>query len=423
MRCSSSVVLVMSLAAPTAFADVITLTASEKGAKFVCEGTTLAKEKEPSSVSLLSETETMTGLKVCLNGDQDCHEKELKDNKGTITFEKALHAGDAGLKMQAIGKAVAVTCAVKDPKVGKPEGAPAAMAPLPSSTLNAIDIQAEVWLSSEAGRTALDRVAPANAVRLIHLPSGGAAALSANSAREDRELQIFYVFDSLTVQDTQVNVTTCETPVNFRVLGDSLKIGQDKGGGEERVPVFGVILLGPLMRCGAGVFGYNLAIGSAAPRAFALILRPVYAISTVFAYGFDFGEISTFSVQSKKIVRQTDSGGPRFYAGFAWHHDGLDEQDLTGRRCDPFVAFNLSAPTENLLVGFKVAARRGIGIAIAASVRKSVILDGVVEGGTYEADTPVPTKKVWNRDSVGLYVGFNFDTTALLGIKKVFGAK
>jgi hypothetical protein len=289
------------------------------------------------------------------------------------------------------------------------------------------DLEALKWLLSEAGQTALAnlrKVLPRKVEILPHLPSGAIATPYPESVAENTKLQVVVVTSNSNPKISIVDVKTCADTVHFRIDTASLTVLQKaikgQAGGEEP---FVLLPVGKPFRCGQGTAVYNVHPVGETGTDTSLRMRPVYHLAAAFAYGFDFGRQTTFTIEDQKIVRNVDDYGTTGKAGFVWFPTGVDYEHLStvNRWLNPTLVFNLKSPTEDFVLGNSFTVTGGLSLLVGASIHKVTLLkDGFKPGDPFTGKGDLPTRKKWDKDGIGWFVGVSLDSNVFTAVKDIF---
>jgi hypothetical protein len=291
------------------------------------------------------------------------------------------------------------------------------------------DLDALGWLNTTDGTAAVKAaVSPRRRTTIVlHLPSGVPASMPdapyPTALSEDTRVQVFIVLKE-PHGAAVLSVIECPKHDPFKILGDLEKsIPKAALAGEPPSKSFLLLPVGPELACGAGRLRYQVAMASdvtTAPEA-SIRLRPVYRLAATAFLGFDLGHRYSFAVNAdKKIIRTRDTAGSDFMVGFNWFPGGYDpEVDKFG--VSPFLVFDPASAKDNFAIGLAFRPSAGLSIGLAASLHKTTVLDGLSVGDSFSGDGDIPTRQVWNKDSLGFTFGVVMDTGVFAKIGKALG--
>ena len=313
----------------------------------------------------------------------------------------------------------------------KPEANPGARGELTEK-----DLRALAWLHRpETGNKRLRELAGAlqasSTQPLVHLPSGavasiafGAAAPFPESVVEDGKLQVLLVVDRTSPDKAILDVLDCRQPDRFRILGQ--EVGTKEALRPEEAP-FEIVPIGPILKCGAPQMRYRVGqvpseLAERIPET-KLRVRPVYQLAATVIWAFDFGKSFSLSTSADhRIVSSGDTVGSSFKVGFVWFPGGLDPENLKKRNffLNPFLVFDPAAAKDNFATGLAITSGRGVAIAVGVSLSRVTVPKGLSIGDEFKGEGDVPAKKVWNKDSLGLFIGVALDTNAFSKVNGIW---
>ena len=254
-------------------------------------------------------------------------------------------------------------------------------------------------------------------ITLYHLPDGHPAfPIPAHLSEADR-LRLVVVAPA--GARAEFAVTSCEDVPGFRIAG-SFAAARSRVGllqsGELQEIAHDVEL-----SC-SGTLSYEVRVGLAGgpalvSRAIAIRLEPVYRFSWGIALVFDFGAPPRLGLgdrpsgdgSEKFITRDSSLSGVRPLISLTFHPWAANPRNW--RLCNAFNLFLALDPTrmtEGFAAGLNLKPAAEIGLLVGLSVFQSQKLaDGVSErpGDSWSASGGLPTKKVFDKDSLGLLLG------------------
>lgn len=277
------------------------------------------------------------------------------------------------------------------------------------------------WLlesSTLASRLGSDGKSAADGPRLfVHLPSGRLVPQLVASASERDSLQIVAVVAEGAVPPA-LTIKSCPRAEPFRIEGSLAKLGAWPLGARG-AEAYALVPLSPPFRCGPDEVVYEVGPRGGPAVETRLPVRPIYTLSATAVLGFDGAIQRSFAVVNGRVVEATDEVGPSAMVGFTWYPRGLDRERL--RRSDnwlnPFLAFDLKAPTENFSLGLQLFPRHGLGLAVGVSLHRVRVLDGFALGDELIGNGEVPTRKEWDRAGIGAFVGVALTSAVVDNVK------
>jgi hypothetical protein len=293
-----------------------------------------------------------------------------------------------------------------------------------------LDPAAQSWLATPAGQEKLEELRSQLRGRtklIVHLPSGRLAAPAPASLSEADDHQLALVIDrQLSPWRADVVVTTCSAREPFRIKGS---FGDAQQGRQEIAPLgthdFALIPVERALPCGADRMAYTMTVtagnSQSAPVATSWTIRPVYHLATTFGAGFDFGKSKSYPVVNQQITETSDTIGLVADVGFTWFPWGVDYENMRwwNRFVNPFVLFKVDAITEGVKVGLAITPTGGISLGVGLSINKTNVLNGAAVGDTAQGEAP--TRRVWSKDGLGLYVGILIDDKILKVMRTFVG--
>lgn len=267
----------------------------------------------------------------------------------------------------------------------------------------------------------------------IHYPSGAPSFYYRSSVPEGKTVRVAIIVEAEAPGFVSMELTACPARERFRTLGDlkALSAGKALAAGSGKVRRFRLMPLGKPFECGAGDLSYNISVAAkegdeANVKAHTIRVRPIYHLATTFSWGFDMWKQQSFAVESAKIAGTRDPLGPSFYVGFTWFPTGVDYEDMksVNRWLNPVVLFDLSAPKDNFAAGLAFTRTGGLSVVAAVSLHKMTALDkGFTDAAPFTGEGAIPTRPVWNRDSIGLFFGVAADDKVFTALKGVWGTR
>jgi hypothetical protein len=302
--------------------------------------------------------------------------------------------------------------------------------PAPSS-MNAtvLNQQALAYLAAQnIVRHAVEGGVLGKQYRLYHLPDGTPAFPLPLHIDEKDEVELAIVLPI--GGKAAVDVVACDKAPGYRIKGSykegAAAAGKLHGRDEEKKVEFAVEAYPNRLKC-AGTLTYKIETSGKASgnTTTSITIDPVYRFEWGVGYGFDFGSPKRLSLAersaaggngSEKFIVETDElTGAKPIVTLGVNICGTNPDAMTS--CDrllmPTIWVDPTRLDEGFGVGFVFRPVYGVGILAGMSVFESQALaDGVkaAPGDPWTAAGDLPTKKVWNRQSLGFMLAATLDT-------------
>ena len=300
--------------------------------------------------------------------------------------------------------------------------------PAPASELDAspLNEQALAWLAAKkiSGHVVTGGV-HGKVYRLYHLPDGTPAfPMPAHASEEDR-VELWLVLPS--GAKAAVEVIACEKAPDVRVYGSYKDAFDDVGKLHGLADIEFVLTSYPKPLQCAGTLTYKITPtgkGTGGSTTNAITLDPVYRFEWSVGYGFDFGKPRRVGLadrqgasgagSDKVVVDPSEFTGAKPIITLLVDVCGTNpaELDWCDRFLNPTIWIDPTRLQKGFGVGLTVRPFFGVGILAGVSVFKSTELaDGVgaKPGDTWTAAGDLPTKEVFNRQSLGLLLAATVD--------------
>jgi hypothetical protein len=258
--------------------------------------------------------------------------------------------------------------------------------------------------------------------RLYHLPDGTPAFPLPMHVNEKDQVEIWAVMPIGT--KATVDVVACDKAPGFRIRG-SYKDAAGAAGklqGLEEV-TFALQAYPSQLQC-AGTLTYKIDTSGQSTTT-SISIDPVYRFEWGVGYGFDFGKPQKLSLgdrapasgtgTEKFVVASNDFTGAKPIITLGVDVCGTNPADMNW--CDRLLMPSIWVDPTRLSQGFGVGLVFrpifGVGILAGLSIFQSTALsDGLTAkpGDTWTAAGDLPTKKVFNGDSLGFMLAATLDT-------------
>jgi hypothetical protein len=258
--------------------------------------------------------------------------------------------------------------------------------------------------------------------KLYHLPDGTPAFPIPSHISEEDEVEIWIVLPP--GASAKVDVVACDKVPGFRVDGsykDALgKAGTLQAGDDPTTYVLRAV--GSRMQC-AGTLTYKIeTVGSgdsqglAASTTTSISIDPIYRFEWGVGYMFDFARPHALRLgdrpdasgmgSEKFVIDSRDRTGARPIVALSVNVCGTNPRklDWCDRLVNPSVWIDPQRLTEGFGAGLGLRPMYGVTLVAGMTVFKSMqIADGtrIKAGETWTATGDLPTKKVFNKDSLG----------------------
>jgi hypothetical protein len=305
----------------------------------------------------------------------------------------------------------------------------------PSPTPSAVDLQASTLNQSALAYMAGQNISGhrmeggvlGKHYRLYHLPDGTPAfPLPAHISEKDH-VEIWTAL--LIGTKATVTVVACDKVPGYRVKGSYKDAAAAAGGLQSlrgpsgALPQFALQAYPQQLQC-AGTLTYKIE-ASGQSTTTSITIDPVYRFEWGVGYGFGFGKPQHLSLgdrpaasgmgTEKFVVASNDFTGAEPIITLGVDVCGTDPADLNW--CDrllmPSIWIDPTRLTQGFGVGLVFRPIFGVGLLAGMSVFQSTELaDGltVKAGDTWTASGDLPTKKVFNKNSLGLMLAVTLDT-------------
>lgn len=280
-------------------------------------------------------------------------------------------------------------------------------------------------------------------VRIVHLPTADLEPVlpAPESITEEDTIELSLVLPKTMLGS--IEVLECKRPTFDRILGKPLKKIDSLlklQSGIEEAPDFRMYIYRRQLRC-SDKLRYQVVITDLAgteliKKEISHDIQPVYQFAWGVVGGFDLGQPTDIDTEAKKkedgstekvVVRRHETTGVKPLITLSMHPCGYNLEDWT--YCElfsPFIGMDPTRADQGLVFGLNPQFMPGVGLAFGVSLFKSEKLQGLKVGDVVEEGQNPSTRKVFNSDSVGFYIGINFTDkiwTALFSGKDDSGDK
>lgn len=277
-------------------------------------------------------------------------------------------------------------------------------------------------------------------LRLYHLPSGAPAFPIPRHLDEKDEVELWLVLPAGAT--AKVEVTACEDAPAVRVAGtyksakEALAKIAPQSGETEDVQQPRQYRLEPhakRLSC-AGTLTYQIEVKRGAEQAStptSIAFDPVYRFEWGLGYMFDFAKRSSFSLadrpvgdsSEKFLVRSRDTAGAAPVIALGVNVCGTNPKRLTwcDRLLNPTLLIDPSRLTSGFGLGLSLRPFHGLGLLAGVTVFENTVLaDGVTAkpGDAWTIAGDPPTKKVFDRDSLGFVLAAVISTDVLAALSR-----
>jgi hypothetical protein len=265
--------------------------------------------------------------------------------------------------------------------------------------------------------------------RLYHLPDGTPAFPLPVHINEKDHVEIITVVPiGATVA---VDVVACDKTPGYRIKGSykdaTAAAGKLQGLDDKKELAFALQSYPSQLQC-AGTLTYKIETAAEQPignTTTSITIDPVYRFEWGVGYGFDFGRPQQLSLgdrpaasgtgTEKFIVASDDYTGakPIITLGVDVCGTNPSEMSWCDRLLMPSIWLDPTRLKEGFGVGLVFRPIFGVGILVGMSVFESTELAhgvGAMPGDTWTAAGDLPTRKVFNKDSLGLMLAATLDT-------------
>lgn len=270
--------------------------------------------------------------------------------------------------------------------------------------------------------------------RIYHLPTGAPAFPLPPHINEKDTLEIWTVLPE--GGTLAVEVSACEKVPRVRVAGTYKLAGEAVGelqGAEEIA--YKLDGYPRSLRC-AGTLTYKLDVkygGITASTPTSIPFEPVYRFEWGVGFMFDFGRPHKLSLGdrptasgtgSEKFVVETDDyNGARPVIALGINLCGTNPDDMTwcDRLLNPTLLLDPTKLTSGFGLGLTIRPFHGFGLLAGMTVFKSTVLDEesrTQPGATWNVAGDLPTKEVFNADSLGFVLAAVVSTDVLASLRK-----
>jgi hypothetical protein len=270
--------------------------------------------------------------------------------------------------------------------------------------------------------------------RIYHLPTGAPAFPLPAHINEKDEVELWTVIPEGAA--VAVDVTACDKVPAVRVAG-TYKLTKEAVGTLQsgEAPAFRLESYGRRLRC-AGALTYKLEVkhgGLTAQTGTSIPFDQVYRFEWGVGFMFDFGRPHKLSLgdrptaagtgSEKFVVDHDDYTGVRPVISLGVNLCGTNPEELTwcDRLFTPTLLIDPTKLTSGFGVGVTVRPFHGFGLLAGMTVFKSTVLDDAARVGPGDTWTPageLPTREVFNEDSLGFVLAAIVSTDVLAALRK-----
>lgn len=328
------------------------------------------------------------------------------------------------------------------PKADPPKTDPPASPELPTvdrAELAVLEQQARAFLAAKniAEHQIVKQSNFGRTFRLYHLPTGAPAFPLPRHVNEKDDVEIWTVVPADAT--VSVDVSACDKIPAVRVAG-TYKASKEAIGAfgvlqsaEDEVP-FKLDAFARRLSC-AGTLTYKIDVtraGLAASTTTSLAFDPVYRFEWGLGFMFDFGRPKKLSLgdrptvdamaTEKFVIESDDYSGATPVITLGVNLCGTNPAEMTwcDRLANPTLIVDPTRLTSGFGVGLTVRPFHGIGLLAGVTVYETTVFaDGANAsvGDTWTAPGELPTKQVFNKDSVGFVLGVVMSTDVFAAIK------
>jgi hypothetical protein len=371
----------------------------------------------------------------------------LKADTADVKFPAAAYLNKSLLVMSS-GKKIcdrllepAVITPPGTPTPGTPDGTSTPPVEVDRSALAVLDQAARTFLESKniTDHQVVKQSNFGRTFRIYHLPTGAPAFPLPRHVNEKDDLEIWTVIPSDAT--VSVDVSACDKVPAVRV-GGTYKAAKEYAGalqsGEKEKITFKLDGYARRLNC-AGTLTYKVDVshkGMAASTTTSVPFDPVYRFEWGVGFMFDFARPHKLSlgdrptddgmgkIGSEKFVVDSDD-----YAGFkpvitlGINVCGTNPEEMTwcDRLLNPTLIVDPTRLTSGFGLGLSFRPFHGFGVLAGMSVFKTTVLaDGtmVKVGDPWSIAGDLPTKEVFNKDSLGFMLSAVVSTDVFAALKK-----
>ena len=273
-------------------------------------------------------------------------------------------------------------------------------------------------------------------IRVYHLPTGAPAFPLPRHVNEKDDLEIWTVVpEDATIS---IEVTSCDKVPAVRV-GGTYSAAKEAAGvlesGEQKPIAFKLHSHAKRLNC-SGTLSYKIDVsyeGLASSTTTSIAFDPVYRFEWGIGFMFDFGRPHQLSLgdrptadglgSEKFVIESDDYTGSRPFIALGINVCGTNPSEMTW--CDRLINPTLIVDPTRLTSGFGAGLTfrpfHGFGLLAGVTVFKSTVLaDGADTklGETWSIAGDLPTKDVFDSDSIGFVLGAVISTDVFAELKK-----
>lgn len=427
-------------AAGTNFAVAVT---SSKGVADSCASTaTAVAEAKQDNLTVTVDAKQKTDLNLTVESVGSV--VSIKAGATEAKFPAAAYANNKLLVMTGGKKVCELLLA--PPAAPAPTPTPPAPAPTPpvevdKTALAQLEQAARAFLDSKniTGHQIVKQSSFGRTFRIYHLPTGAPAFPLPRHVNEKDDLEIWTVVPS--DGTVAVEVSACDKIPAVRVAGTYKAAAEYAGklqSGEKEAISFKLDGYAKPLSC-AGTLTYKIDVahkGLAASTTTSIAFDPVYRFEWGVGFMFDFARPHKLSLgdratddgmgnlASEKFVSEADD-----YTGFkpvialGINVCGTNPAEMTwcDRLINPTIVLDPTRLTSGFGLGLTVRPFHGFGVMAGMTVFKSTVLADGAEtkaGETWGIAGDLPTKEVFNKDSLGFMLSAVISTDVFAELKK-----
>ncbi len=368
-------------------------------------------------------------------------ELSIKLADGNYT-DKTLKVDDKGRIVCHIILAPPIAPPKSEPQKTDPPSIPPSPPELPTvdrAQLAVLEQQARAFLAAQniAEHQVVKQSNFGRTFRLYHLPTGVPAFPLPRHVNEKDDVEIWTVVPADAT--VSVDVSACDKIPAVRVAGnykaskEAISAFGVLESAEDEVP-FKIDAFARRLRC-AGTLTYKIDVtraGLAATTTTSLAFDPVYRFEWGLGFMFDFGRPKKLSLgdrptvdgmaTEKFVIESDDYSGVTPVITLGVNLCGTNPAEMTwcDRLANPTLIVDPTRLTSGFGVGLTLRPFHGIGILAGVTVYETTVFaDGANAsvGDTWTAPGELPTKQVFNKDSVGFVLGVVMSTDVFAAIK------
>jgi hypothetical protein len=270
--------------------------------------------------------------------------------------------------------------------------------------------------------------------RIFHLPTGAPAFPLPRHISEKDTVELWTVLPE--GAKLGVEVSSCDKVPPVRVAG-SYKLSREAAGilQTDELPPFHLEAYARPLTC-AGTLTYKIDVqhrGVSASTPTSIAFAPVYRFEWGVGFMFDFGRPVKLSLgdrplangtgSEKFVVESDDLTGVRPIITLGVNVCGTNPEELTwcDRLLNPTLLIDPTKLTSGFGVGLTFRPFHGFGLLAGLTIFKSTVLADDVRvsaGQTWTAAGDLPTREVFNEDSLGFVLGAVISTDLLASLRR-----